>query len=128
MIVVVNRWWMKWVASIVYRLQGNDQIFAAQSIFIFIILRDKEFEHCERLIRHEKIHFWQQVELLFVGQWILYLLFYLFNLIRYQSHQKAYRLIPFEKEAYNNDGDLNYLQNRKPFAWVKYIKLVATYS
>jgi hypothetical protein len=126
MIVIVNKWWMKWVASIAYRLKGSDQVYAAQSLFIFIILREKEFENCERLIHHEKIHFWQQVEMLFIFHWLLYLAFYLFNLIRYQSHQKAYRLNPFEKEAYQNDGDFSYLHHRKPYAWVKYIRLKAS--
>jgi hypothetical protein len=57
MIVIVNKWWMKWVASIAYRLKGSDQVYAAQSLFIFIILREKEFENCERLIHHEKNSF-----------------------------------------------------------------------
>lgn len=112
---------MKWVASIAYRMQGNDEIFAAQSIFIFIVLREKELKESSRLINHEKIHFKQQLELLFVGQWILYLVFYFSNLIKYRDHHKAYMLIPFEKEAYENDGNMDYLKQRKAFAWWKYL-------
>lgn len=121
MIVVISYWWMKWVASIAYRIQGSDEIFAAQSIFIFIVLRDKELADSARLINHEKIHFKQQLELLFVGQWILYVVFYFRNLIKYKDHHKAYMLIPFEKEAYANDRNMNYLKNRRAFAWWKYV-------
>lgn len=112
---------MKWVASIMYRIQGSSHIFAAQSLLIFIILKDKALMNSPRLINHEKIHFRQQLELLFVGQWILYSLFYLINLIRYRSHQKAYLLTSFEREAYENDADPEYLKNRKRYGWVKYL-------
>ncbi len=76
MIVIVSHWWMKWVASIAYRIQGNSEIFAAQSIFIFIVLREKELMESKRLINHEKIHFKQQVELFFIVQCILYAVFF----------------------------------------------------
>jgi hypothetical protein len=34
---------------------------------------------------------------------------------------KAYRSISFEQEAYKNQHNLNYLDSRKSFAWMKYI-------
>ena len=34
----------------------------------------------------------------------------------------AYRNISFEREAYSNEKDLSYLDNRKWFAWIRYIK------
>ena len=38
----------------------------------------------------------------------------------YPFSHKAYRNISFEKEAYNNEKDLNYIKNRKIFAqWRK---------
>lgn len=66
----------------------------------------------EKIINHEKIHFKQQKELLLAGFYILYLIFW----IKY-----GYRNIPFEKEAYDNDDNLKYLETRKHFAWIKYI-------
>ena len=33
---------------------------------------------------------------------------------------KAYMNISFEKEAYKNDSDFNYLKKRRFWAWVKY--------
>ena len=75
----------------------------------------------ERVRRHETIHFQQQIELLFVLQWILYGLFHLVGLVRYRNGEQAYRENPFEREAYGNDKDEDYLKNRKRYAWVRYI-------
>ena len=67
--------------------------------------------------RHETIHFQQYLELLFIGFILLYLGHWLANLLRGQSGAEAYLNIPFEKEAYANATDENYLQNRKRYAW-----------
>ena len=71
--------------------------------------------------RHETIHFQQFLELAFVGFIILYFGYWLWNLIRGDDGESAYYNIPFEKEAYYNDEDENYLQNRKRFSWIHYI-------
>ena len=76
----------------------------------------------ERTRRHETIHFQQQLELLFVGQWILYVLFWLIGMLRYRNGKKAYYENPFEREAYDNDENPSYLQERKFFNWVRYIR------
>ena len=34
----------------------------------------------------------------------------------------AYRKISFEREAYSNEDDVIYLESRKRFAWIKYLK------
>ena len=75
----------------------------------------------DRTRRHETIHYKQQLEMLFIFQWIFYGLFHLVNLVRYRDGRAAYYENPFEREAYANDEDVDYLQNRKHFAWVKYI-------
>jgi hypothetical protein len=74
----------------------------------------------ERLRRHETIHYQQQLELLFVGQWALYLLYYLKGLIRYKEGALAYRESPFEREAYRNEYTKNYLENRKRYSWLSH--------
>lgn len=73
-------------------------------------------------VRHETIHFQQQLELLFVGQWLLYGLFWLIGLVRYRDGSKAYYESPFEREAYSNDKDENYLINRERYAWLQYLR------
>lgn len=75
-----------------------------------------------QLVRHEKIHFWQQVEMLFLLHWVLYALFYLVGRMQGQCHYVAYRYNPFEMEAYENDPDKEYLNKRKPFAWTRYVR------
>ena len=112
---------MKWVASIMYRLRGSKKIYSAQSIFIFIILKDKELMHKPGLLNHERIHWRQQLELLFIFHWILYLSFYFYQLIRTGDHEKAYRKNPFEREAYCFDWNESYLKDRPAYNWVKFI-------
>ena len=69
--------------------------------------------------RHETIHYQQQIELLFIGQWILYGLFHLIGLVRYRDGATAYRENPFEREAYANEDRPYYLFNRKRYCWWK---------
>jgi hypothetical protein len=57
-----------------------------------------------------------------VVQWILYGLFHIVGLIRYKDGTKAYYENPFEREAYANDENPNYLQERKPYAWINYLR------
>ena len=78
----------------------------------------------KRLRQHETIHFQQQLELLFVGQWILYGLYYLKGLAKYglKNGAMAYRQSPFEVEAYENESVEGYLESRPRFNWLKYRK------
>jgi hypothetical protein len=91
------------------------------SFFIFIWISQLE-KNSQRLIRHESIHFYQQLELLFVFHWLLYGGFYLISRLKGQGHYISYRYNPFELEAYSNDLDETYLRRRKVFAWVAYVK------
>ena len=75
----------------------------------------------ERTKCHETIHYKQQLEMLFIGQWVLYGLFHVIGLARYRDAKKAYYENPFEREAYDNDDDIDYLDERKHFAWINYI-------
>lgn len=92
----------------------------AMALFPFMLFKDPKQKGHPVLINHEKIHFTQQLELLIVPFYVLYLTFYLVNLVRFRNHSKAYFNICFEKEAYANDGNLNYLQNRGLYSWLRY--------
>ena len=74
----------------------------------------------EETRNHETIHYHQQLELLFVGQWLLYVFYWLKGLIKYKDGEIAYRESPFEREAYSNDATLDYLKTRERFAWRHY--------
>ena len=70
------------------------------------------------ITNHEKIHYRQQVEMLFVFAWFAYLIAGIISRVRFG---KWYWYNPFEEEAHDNASDLTYLSKRKPYAWIKYI-------
>jgi hypothetical protein len=94
--------------------------YHAIAIFPFIFLRRGGAEN-EMLINHERIHLRQQAELLILPFYLWYLVEYLLKLIIYREHDKAYHSISFEREAYRNDEDLDYLEKRKFWSFVKYL-------
>lgn len=91
------------------------------TIFPFIFLSSsRKNKDNSILINHERIHIVQQLELLIVPFFILYFLNYIINLFKYRfNHRKAYYYIMFEQEAYNNEDNLDYLKNRKPFNYLR---------
>ena len=77
----------------------------------------------EITLNHEKIHIKQHGELLLIGFYLLYGGFWLWNRLWHRmSSQEAYMNIPFEREAYSNDNNLEYLGERKWYAWLSYCK------
>ena len=90
------------------------------SIFPFIILERKEIKEDKTFVRHELIHIRQQMELILVLFIILYYLEFLILFIKYGNLQQAYRNISFEREAYENESNYNYLKTRKWFSFIKY--------
>lgn len=63
-------------------------------------------------LNHEAIHTAQMKELLYIPFYIVYGLEWV---IRLFMKGNAYKNISFEKEAYDNQHDLQYLSNRKHF-------------
>ena len=82
--------------------------------FIFV---DEELSEVEK--NHELIHFKQIQELTPFLFYFLYLVFWLWNSFKLRSFSEGYYLIPFEKEAYDNQDDLIYLKDRIPYSWIK---------
>jgi hypothetical protein len=68
------------------------------------------------VINHEKIHTAQMKELLYIGFYLLYVLEWVYNLMKYGNGRTAYKMISFELEAYEYENDILYLQNRKRYA------------
>ena len=68
---------------------------------------------------HETIHWQQYIETGIIGFVILYYAFWFFNLLKYRDGKRAYYEIPFEREAYVHDWNLNYLETRKRYAWMR---------
>lgn len=81
---------------------------------ILFIRKDAMDNAEEKDYNHEAIHTAQMKELLYIGFYIAYLLEWLYRLI---FHTKtAYMGISFEREAYENEANLNYLDTRRHFA------------
>jgi hypothetical protein len=74
------------------------------------------------LLNHEKIHIRQQIELLVIPFYLFYMFNYIYNLLKYRDHNKAYRNIIFEREAFRNEKNLNYLKGRKLWAFTRFVK------
>ena len=73
----------------------------------------------KKTVNHESIHWYQNVELLWVGFLLLYGLNYIVNLFIYKNHYEAYRNVVFEREAYENAWKLNYLPETR--RWHSYL-------
>lgn len=73
----------------------------------------------ERDLQHETVHLWQQVALLVVLFYLLYLLFWIVNLVRYRDRFRAYREIPFERSAYRLEGIPPKKPLQQAFDWIK---------
>jgi hypothetical protein len=93
---------------------------SGMALFPFILLKSKSLAGDAIIINHERIHLRQQAELLVIPFYVLYLINYLVNLLRYKNHEKAYLHIVFEREAYANETNMNYLQSRKWNNWMRF--------
>jgi len=90
------------------------------TLFPFILFKNKL--NSDILILHEKIHIKQQIELLVIIFYLWYLIEYLIRIIQYKNVKKGYRNISFEREAYTNSNNKNYLKTRKLFSFLKYLR------
>ncbi len=94
------------------------------AVWPFIVSRISKEELGGEIIRHEKIHFRQQLEMFLIPFFIWYTFEYFYLLSKKRDKQKAYLSISFEMEAYQNEEDPNYLKRRKLFSWIKYLRHV----
>lgn len=93
------------------------------TINLFGILFTKSDYLSPITINHERIHTKQMLELLIVGYYLWYIIEYIIVRFCHRKQNDAYHDISFEEEAHNNDNNLHYLDNRKHFAWRKYVRL-----
>src|SRR5690606_29261306 len=93
--------------------------YRGMAVFPFVVMK-YEFDKKNKIfINHEKIHLRQQLEMLILPFFIWYVLEYLIRLIQYKNKDVAYHNISFEREAYTNETDLDYLKNRTLFQFLK---------
>lgn len=95
--------------------------YVGLSLWPFIIVKEDRYKNDEALINHERIHLRQQQELLILPFYILYLGEWVFRTLLYLNSYRAYKNISFEREAYANEHNPQYVRNRKTFAFLDYI-------
>ena len=100
------------------------------TLYPYIIIRDnprrlwsnsKQIHKDIKLINHESIHIKQQEELLVLPFYILYGVEWLVKFAIYRDAKKAYKNISFEREAYDNESVINYLEERVRYNWINRI-------
>jgi len=79
-------------------------------------------------VNHEYIHTLQQRELLFFPFFLLYVMEWVVRVIQTRSFVRGYLSISFEREAYDNQRNLDYCKNRPFYAWRKYLSRSKTCS
>jgi len=112
--------------------------YKAITLWPFVFVR-KNAWYSNDTDRHERIHGRQQLEMLLIGMvlaafgcgwWSLLALpvFYLWYGLEYiirlcitRDHDRAYRSISFEQEAYAHERDADYLKHRRLYAWLRYV-------
>lgn len=115
--------------------------FSAMNVLGFLFIKE-DTKITKELIRHEAIHSAQQYEIFGVSaiialtisclsaQWwylllvvampiLLYVLAWLIE-VALPPYNSAYKDSPFEREAYLNQNNPEYLANRPLFVWFKY--------
>ena len=96
--------------------------FLGITLFPFIFLKEERHVSDVVMIQHEKIHIQQQMELLIVPFFIWYGIEFLIRILQYKNKYLAYRNISFEREAYANESHNDFLQKRRFWNFLKYLK------
>ncbi len=94
----------------------------AAAIFPFIFVRKEEYA-TPVFINHERIHFRQQLETLFIGCLVLGFIEDIYSgLLLRLNPENRYLYRAVEQEAYRNQENLNYLKNRQIFSLFNYLR------
>lgn len=94
------------------------------TLWPFVVLRERynvpNANYAKRIINHESIHIKQQQELLIIPFYLIYIIEWFVKLFFYGKN--AYYNISFEREAYSNEYDFEYLKTRKKYTWIKRVR------
>ena len=104
--------------------------FSYMNLFGTLFTRKTSLSMKRSTLNHESIHTEQYKDLLYIFFLILYFIEWLIKIPCSWFYKQptwpkisnvAYRSISLEQEAYYNQYDFNYLENRKKYNWIKYI-------
>lgn len=99
--------------------------FRAINLFGIVFARKDQPALDEHIINHESIHTRQMLELGVIGFYLWYVVEWIIRWIQYKDRYQGYRNIGFEREAYANDNDFSYLEKRRTFNFLGYLKNLA---
>ena len=94
--------------------------FSGITLYPFVFTNNKNLLTDPYFINHERIHLAQQRELLIIFFYLWYLTEFALNYLKYKNKYTAYLNISFEREAYDNEHNLNYLEKRKAYSFIRY--------
>ncbi len=97
--------------------------YTALAVFPFVFLKTKSLKLNNVLLNHEKIHLKQQLEMLIILFYLFYVVEFLVRLWQYKNWHNAYSNISFEREAYSNESNLDYLKHRTFWHFLKYLRI-----
>jgi hypothetical protein len=95
--------------------------FRAINLFGVVFARKEQGELSRQIINHELIHTRQMLELMFIGFYVWYVTEWIIKWIIYKNRFVAYRNIGFEREAFENDDNFDYLKHRKWYGFANYV-------
>jgi hypothetical protein len=96
--------------------------YAGLTLYPFVFLKNKRFKSNEVVLNHERIHLRQQKELMILPFYLIYGFEFLLRLTQYKNWPDAYRNISFEREAYENEKNRDYLKSRSWLSFIKYFR------
>lgn len=108
--------------KIIYSKHLPPKGYKAINLFGVLFVRIGSSPMTEDNFNHEKIHTEQGRELLWLFFYLWYGVEYLIRYFQYGKWKEAYYNISFEREAYGNAANLNYIKKRKRYSFVKYLK------
>lgn len=109
------------MATIIYNNVIPLKGYTAITLWPFVFAMKSEKPLKAHVENHEKIHLRQQAEMLVLPFYLWYGLEYMVRLWQYRNANAAYRNVSFEREAYANQYDKDYLTTRKHYAWLRYL-------
>ena len=95
--------------------------YLAITLFPFVFIERRDLKNNKCFVNHERIHLRQQLELMVLPFFVWYVVEFLIRYIQYKHWSLAYRNISFEREAYSNEKDLNYLKSRSFWNFLNFI-------
>jgi hypothetical protein len=94
--------------------------YRGMTVFPFVVVGTAADREDAVLVNHERIHLRQQLELLILPFFVWYGIDFLVKWLRYRDWNAAYRNIIFEREAYANEKDPDYLKSRSFWKFMEY--------